>query len=350
MPAYKDTQRGTWYVKFQVTDPLTGKRRAVLRRGFATKREALDYEAKHRTEGAETRHTAFCVVFEEWLKSLEASEETKAQKRNWLQRYFPLFDADMKKLTRPALQKWRNDLAGQGLAPRTMNRGIGYVRSVCDYAEKLYGVPSNSMVLTRYKEQKTENALHVWTIEEFNRFIEKVNGEYYKAYFTFLFWTGCRRSEALAVCRDDITGNKARIWHAMKHYKNGFIPLKTESSKRTITLDPRTLEVLKPCIDRASPFVFGGDRPLSITQLQVRFTKAVKASGVPPIRIHDLRHSHATILINNGVNIVAVSKRLGHSSISMTLEIYTHLLQKTDDEMMQTIENLNNSYQNRITE
>ena len=61
------------------------------------------------------------------------------------------------------------------------------------------------------------------------------------------------------------------------------------------------------------------------------------------IRIHDLRHSHATILINNGVNIVAVSKRLGHSDINMTLKVYTHLLEKNADELVDKLEELKES-------
>lgn len=61
-------------------------------------------------------------------------------------------------------------------------------------------------------------------------------------------------------------------------------------------------------------------------------------SGVKKIRIHDLRHSHATILINNGINIVSVSRRLGHSDVNMTLKNYTHLLQKRDEEMMHLLD------------
>lgn len=70
------------------------------------------------------------------------------------------------------------------------------------------------------------------------------------------------------------------------------------------------------------------------------FEEGIKKSGVPRIRIHDLRHSHATMLINNGVNIVAVSRRLGHSDINITLKVYSHLLRKTEDEMVTTISNL----------
>ena len=64
---------------------------------------------------------------------------------------------------------------------------------------------------------------------------------------------------------------------------------------------------------------------------------AIKKSGVKRIRIHDLRHSHATILINSGVNIVAVSKMLGHSNINQTLKTYTHLLESTNDELVDRI-------------
>lgn len=135
-------------------------------------------------------------------------------------------------------------------------------------------------------------------------------------------------------------GNRVRIWRSIKHYKNGFLPLKSDSSERTITLDDVTMEYLKPFIAKAKPFVFGETRSLPITSVQKVFEEGIKKSGVPRIRIHDLRHSHATMLINNGVNIVAVSRRLGHSDINITLKVYSHLLRKTEDEMVTTISNL----------
>ncbi len=125
----------------------------------------------------------------------------------------------------------------------------------------------------------------------------------------------------MAVCKQDITGNKVHIHRAIKHFKNGFMPLKTDSSERTISIDSKTLEAIKPFIKHADPFVFGGERSLPISQIQRTFTKAIADSGV---------------------NIVAVSKRLGHASINQTLKTYTHLLQKTNDEMMDTIESFKN--------
>lgn len=82
---------------------------------------------------------------------------------------------------------------------------------------------------------------------------------------------------------------------------------------------------------------FGGQFPLATSTIHRVFTQGIKDSGVKKIRVHDLRHSHATNLINKGANIVAVSKRLGHSDTSMTLRVYTHLLEETEEELLKYI-------------
>ena len=85
-------------------------------------------------------------------------------------------------------------------------------------------------------------------------------------------------------------------------------------------------------------FIFGRLKPLSQSQIYRVMDKAIVDSKVKPIRIHALRHSHASNLIANNVNIVAVSKRLGHSSIDITLRVYTHLLKKNEDELVNSLE------------
>ena len=234
---------------------------------------------------------------------------------------------------------WRNSLAESGLATRTRNRGIQYVKAAFDHAEKIYGIKNNAVVINTFKLTKEDKKeMPVWTPDEFRRVASEVESPLYRAFYTFLFWTGCRRGEALALCKEDINGNVVHIHRAIKHFKNGFQSLKTDSSERYITIDSKTMAMLKPLIEHADPFVFGGDRSLPITQVDRYFKKAIKAAGVKPIRIHDLRHSHATWLINQGVNIIAVSKRLGHASVNQTLKTYAHLLKKTNDEMIGAID------------
>nr|WP_255594370.1 MULTISPECIES: site-specific integrase [Terrabacteria group] len=183
--------------------------------------------------------------------------------------------------------------------------------------------------------------METWTIQEFEQFENAIDNPLYRAFFHTLFWTGARRGEILALQCDDFRKNELDINKSIKHFKNGFIPLKNANSKRTIKIDTNTIDILKELKGKYKKgFLFGGNSSLSITVVQKQFKKAIKKSGVKEIRLHDLRHSHATILINNGVNIVAVSKRLGHSDINTTLRVYTHLLQKTDEKMMETINEL----------
>ena len=84
--------------------------------------------------------------------------------------------------------------------------------------------------------------------------------------------------------------------------------------------------------------MFGRDKPVSRTQITRVKDKAVDLSCVKPITIHQFRHSHASILINGGMNIVAVSRRLGHSDVEMTLKVYTHLFKNKDTEIIDFLE------------
>jgi integrase len=241
-------------------------------------------------------------------------------------------------ISKASLVDWRNGLKSTGLATRTLNNGLRYVRSVFTFYTTVYGGINKGSVLKSFKltkEDKTE--MKIWTPEEFQQFADAIENPVVRAYFTFLFWSGCRRGEGIALTKDCFTGNRVHIYRSMKHFKNGFLPLKTDSSERTITLDEKTMQVLEPWIQAADPFIFGKVHPIGITTISWEFKKAIKKSGVSPIRVHDLRHSHASLLLNNGVNIIAVSKRLGHATITQTLETYAHLMRESEDQMLETL-------------
>lgn len=104
--------------------------------------------------------------------------------------------------------------------------------------------------------------------------------------------------------------------------------------------------MLLPLLNVEGDYLFGGLESISNSMLQREFVSAKEKTNstldesLPNIRLHDFRHSHASVLINNGANIVAVSKRLGHSDINTTLRRYTHLMQKSDDEVLEIINDL----------
>jgi len=120
----------------------------------------------------------------------------------------------------------------------------------------------------------------------------------------------------------------------MKHYVNGTQPLKTTSSRRTIQLDRQTLEALNPLLKPDKLYLFGNLEPISLSMLTRNFKSALEASGYPKITIHDLRHSHASYLIGSGANVVAVSRRLGHSDVNITLKVYTHILKESEEKLL----------------
>jgi len=339
MPIYKD-DNGTYTVRFYSEDPVRGVRKQIKKRGFKTKREAVQWESQQILDKKTVRTSAtFWEILEKMLDNNDSSEDTRRKKEMWVRMYFADFaDKPIEDISKASLVDWRNGLKSSRLATRTLNNGLRYVRSVFAFYTTVYGGVNKGSVLKSFKlskEDKTE--MKVWTPEEFQRFADAIENPVVKAYFTFLFWSGCRRGEGIALTKDCFTGNRVHIYRSMKHFKNGFLPLKTDSSERTITLDEKTMQVLEPWIQAADPYIFGKVSPIGITTINREFKKAIKKSGVSPIRVHDLRHSHASLLLNNGVNIIAVSKRLGHATITQTLETYAHLMRESEDQMLEVL-------------
>jgi integrase len=251
------------------------------------------------------------------------------------------------KIQKKDLLQWQIWLDSQPIATQTKNYMISSIRGTYRFANAFYGIPDISMVLKRFKKKQEEKKeMQTWTPAEFEQFIAPEENPYYICYFNFLYWTGARRSEALGLRKQDFNGNKVHIWHSMKNFKDGFLPLKNSASERTIVMDDKLTELMQQCLERCtddSPFVFGGETTLPIRSIQNHFEANIKKSGVKKIRLHDLRHSHASLLINNNVNVLAVSRRLGHATIQQTLETYAHLFASTEDQMMETLDKLHNS-------
>lgn len=343
MPVYKDEKRKTWYVQYKYKDPVTGNWHVKKKRGFATKRDAKEAE-RQMTENSDTSGLiTFKTIAEQYdsYKQLSPDQHHKHQV-HFEKRFSEYYNSPISKITVPQLVAWQTDLAkSTACSTKTKNDTISFVRAVFAYANMVYGIPDvgKSLISIRKTKEEQLQEMQVWTVKEFKTFAKSVELETYRLFFTFLFWTGCRRGEAMALQKSDISGNTVTISKSIKHFKNGFQPTKTGATRR-IYIDNDLLADLKPLLEQEGPFVFGGDHSLPISGIDKQFHNAIEASGVKKIRLHDLRHSHASLLINNNVNIVAVSKRLGHASIEQTLKTYTHLLEDTDKKMASTIRKL----------
>lgn len=335
MTAFKSTN-GTWYCSFQIKE--NGIWRHITKRGFSTKKDAKEYENIIRASQRPPSELTFMQMVERWEKHLQCSPGSIRQHREHFNiRFAGLKDRNMSDITKTDLLEWRAWLSTQPYATKTKNCTITYVKGVFKFANDLYDMPNVASVLTRLKKTNEEvmEEFDVWTPDEFNQFIEYVDDPEYQLLFKFMYWTGVRRGEAIALQKTDVVGDWVNIKYSQREQCKGLQPTKTRQ-RRKIQLDYQLAKELNDWIlDHPDGcYVFGDKNGLTPTTIDRVFKKAIKISNVKPIRLHDLRHSHATWLINNGVNIVAVSKRLGHSTIEQTLKTYTHLLESSDQDML----------------
>lgn len=174
--------------------------------------------------------------------------------------------------------------------------------------------------------------------------------EFYSIYF---FYTGVRIGEALALTFADIDNGVVSINKTIsKEYYNGKRAIttpKTKKSIRKIHIDSilkNEIELLRKHYSTIysdfnnSYFVFGGTIPLSNSTVERKKNKWCDQANVKRIRIHDFRHSHATLLITNSIPITAISHRLGHSNVSLTLDTYAHLLDEDEKRVSDTLNSL----------
>lgn len=342
-----DEKRKTYFVQVTVRDPVTDKKKFIKKRGFKLKREAVEEEAKLKLQKSDSSITSnINISFREmaaiWEETIESSETSKRHHREHFEKRFSdLYDKPIKSITKDMLIRWKNNLGKTEYGTKTKNTCISYVRSVFKFASEVYGIPNVSVVLKNFKttEEERMSEMQVWTVEEFNQFLASIDNELYRIYFTTLFWTGARKGEVIALqCSDLIEKDKSLYIHASQRDADKGVKSTKTGNKRYVRLDEalfQELMKLKQCYRKG--YLFGGESPLTRTTIDRYFNNGIKKSGVKKIRLHDLRHSHATLLINAGVNIVAVSKRLGHSDINQTLKTYTHLLKDTDNQMMEFI-------------
>lgn len=345
-----DEKRKTYFVQVKYVDAITGKQHTKKKRGFKLKREAVQYEAGFKLNiNNEQQSIGATVTFREivslWEDTIESSQESRRQHKDHFEKRFSEYiDKPIKKITRAQLIEWRRELGKTQYSTKTKNMTLSYVRSAFKFASEIYGIKNPSAVLRNFKATSEEkmSEMQVWTIEEFNRFLQCVDNEIYKIYFQTLFWTGARRGEIIALQCDDLIEDKKEIFiHASQRTSaKGRTPTKTGLNRNVKVDDDLYEKLLSLKRTYVNGYLFGGETSLSPTMIDTYFKKAIKESCVKPIRLHDLRHSHATILINEGVNIVAVSKRLGHTDINQTLKTYTHLLKNTDEQMMETINSI----------
>lgn len=332
MPTYKDDKTGTWYCKFYYTD-WQGQRRQKFKRGFSRQKDAKDWERLFLEQFAKNPDITFEALYlkyKEYIR-LRIRESTAASRFSMIDRHIlPFFKKKVVSDISPAdVAVWQNEMLQKGLSNTYLNQINIYLRAIFTYAVDYVGLPKNPC--TKSIGSRKTRKLNFWTPEEYARFIEacKDNIEYYTI-FEILYYTGMREGELLALTLNDIDFSENQI-HINKTYyriagKDLINAPKTESSERIVDIP----EFLTQEIREYVTHLYKPDPETRLFNKRPQYLRSIlrdraAKAGVKEIRVHDLRHSHASLLIDLGANPVLVAERLGHESPDITLRTYSHL-------------------------
>lgn len=342
MPAYKYTLKSgktLWYASFYYTDWM-GNYKRVVKRGFKTQREAKAYEDEFLSKTSEKSDILFSALVSNYLEDMShrLKESTLQTKRYIIDLKILPYFKDMKicDIDSVKIRKWQNVLLDQR-DENGKRYSATYVRSIhnqlsaiMNYAVKHYGLRINPCHLTgTIGEQKAEE-MNIWTKEQFEQFVEQVHSSRMRIAFEILFYSGMREGELLALFPSDFI--EPNIIDIKKNYvvlKGGSERItkpKTPKSKRKVTIPESLFKEIQEYISLL--YGIGPDDRIFEFKKQALYNNmkaASKRAGLPKIRIHDLRHSNASMLINAGVDIMEISRRLGHESTKTTWDTYGHL-------------------------
>ena len=354
MGAFKNEKNGTWYVQFRYTD-WQGLRQQKLKRGFATKREAQEWERAFLTE----KKADVTMPFKTFTELYEKDVRPKLKENTWLTKehiiktkILPYFEHKrLCDISAKDVIAWQNEIRKQtNSSEEPLSQGYlktihNQLSALFNHAIKIYGLRLNpaSTVGNMGKEERKE--MSCWTVEEYSKFSDEMMDKPISYYaFQMLYWTGIRVGELLALTAGDfdfknnmLTINKS---YQRLHGEDVITPPKTEKSNRTIKMPQFLCDEMQEYLKMFySPN--DGDRifPISKSYLHHEMDRGSKTAGVKRIRIHDLRHSHVSLLINQGYQAAAIADRVGHETVEIT-DRYTHIYPSKQNEMANTLDEL----------
>ena len=334
MKAEKDKKTGKWLIQYRYTD-WQGKRRKSTKRGFATKREAEEWLRNFLI----TQKADFDMKFADFWKMYCADMETRLREHTMRTKKYivelkilPYFgNKRVNDITAADIRQWQNELIKMRYSPTYLKTINNQLSAIFNYAVRYYDLKSNPCAKAGSMGKSKAEEMDFWTGEEFRKFIDSVmNKRLSYMAFMILYWTGMRLGELLALNPKDVDLEKRTISITKSYQRLGkkdvITPPKTSKSKRVITIPEFLAADIKDYMDSLYDLQ-EDDRLFPITKyyLEHEMQRGIKESGVKRIRVHDLRHSHASMLIELGFSPLEIANRLGHEKVETTLNTYAHL-------------------------
>lgn len=371
------TKRGSrWTVILSDTEPATGKRRRHYHSGYLTRSDAekartalLSQMDRGSYVSPEQDLTVRGFLTEKWLPEVgeRVRPSTLESYRLHVESYLlpAIGNVRLQSLKADHLNRAYRELRshggrkGRSLADRTVELTHTVIRLALKDAQRWGYVNRNAADAANRPRPRERHEIQAWTAQELGDFLAYVReNDEQRLYPLWLLMatTGVRRGEALGLRWQDVNLDKARIsirqtLLAVRHIPQFGQP-KTKKGKRNISLDAFTVKALRShsraqAAERLAAgsayedlgLVFATEvggvvHPDRITR---RFGRLVQKSGLPRVTLHGLRHSYATIALEAGIHPKVVSERLGHSTVSLTLDIYSHTIPALQEEAAETV-------------
>ena len=351
MPVYK-SDNGTWYVLTRYLD-WKGERKQKCKRGFETRKEAVEWERTFQQQNAADMDMTFEAFFELYANDIKPrlKENTWLTKEHIVEtKIMPYFAKRIiSEITTKDVMAWQNEL----LAYRDENRkpySQTYLKTVhnqlsaiFNHAVRHYDLRSNPASKAGNMGTEERKEMKFWTKEEYKKFADEMMDKPVSYYaFEMLYWCGIREGELLALTAGDFDFEKGTVTisksYQRLHGEDVITTPKTRKSNRTIKMPQFLCEEMQDYIG----MLYGYKRkdrifPISKNYLHREMDRGSRAAGVKRIRIHDLRHSHISLLIDMGFSAVAIADRVGHESIEITYR-YAHLFPSKQTEMAKKLE------------
>ena len=348
MASYEKRNNNLWTVRFRHF--VNGTEKNMRISGFKTKRDAErayhDYINSHIGNDEPKEEITFLKLYTAYFEYIEKRlkpstfYDTKNVMNKQLLPYFEKFTVN--KIKPIDILNWQSTVETYSYEYKCKLRS--YLNALFRFGNKYYDLPIPTDKVDGFRNLEPKKEMTVWTVDEFNRFLDYVDDNEYKVFFSVLFYGGLRKGEAFALQWQDydFATHELKINKSITRKEVGkswaITTPKTGNSVRIITVP----EVLHNALCSLSPgkkteFIFGKTRPLVDNTTTRYFQACAKKAELPKIRLHDLRHSCASHLLSNanGVSVspIAVAKYLGHT-VDMLLKTYAHMLPSGKEEII----------------
>jgi len=367
MPIYKASGKKYGLQKYNVRVNYVndyGKKTSLTRVAWGSE-QAKDLEMQlykniKNKEIATNKKMTVKQLFDEFIsaKEIDVRKTTLVKTTNDFKNYvFPAFENILiDHITVKMLEDWKKELKGKNLAISTIKNAFMNFKALLNYAiihDYLQKNPFDK--IRNFKDTSIKKEMKFYTADEFKKFIdtarksaeeqEKQNRDLsewnYYVFFAIAFYTGARRGEIHALKWSDIKGTRVDIRRSLNIRFDIETTTKT-GIDRIIQMPKPLINILNEHKERLQRFNnFNDDFRIcgvvTNTTMQRKNKQYSTGAGLKTIRIHDFRHSHASLLANSNINIMEIARRLGHSEIEMTWNTYSHLYPQTEDKALEIL-------------